>query len=48
MLVYLGPKAIYYLKDLVVNIIIDFTKLYPCKSNCEICMLAKAHKMVSC
>ena len=47
MLAHLGLKAIQHLKDLVVNIIIDFTKLCLCKSDCETCMLAKAHKMVS-
>ena len=47
MLAYPSPKAIQHLKDLAVNIIIDFTKPCLCKSDCETCMLAKAHKMVS-
>ena len=47
MLAHLSLKAIQHLKDLAVDIIIDFTKLCPCKSDCETCMLAKAYKMVS-
>ena len=47
MLAHLSPKAIQHLKDLVVDIIVDSSKLYPCKTDCKTCMLAKAHKMVS-
>ena len=47
MLAHLNLKAIQYLKDLVVDIIVDNSKLYPCKIDYETCMLAKAHKMVS-
>jgi hypothetical protein len=47
MLAYLGLKAIQHLKDLVVDIIIDDSKPYPYKTDCETCILAKAHKMVS-
>jgi hypothetical protein len=47
MLAYLSLKAIYYLKDLAVDIIIDNNKLCPCKTDYETCMLAKAYKMVS-
>ena len=47
MLAYLGLKAIQHLKDLVVDIIVDSSEPCPCKIDCETCMLAKAHKMVS-
>jgi hypothetical protein len=47
MLAHPSPKAIQHLKDLAVDIIIDNSKPYPCKTDCETYMLAKAHKMVS-
>jgi hypothetical protein len=47
MLTHLSPKAIKHFKDLVVDIIIDNSKLYPCKTDCETCILAKAYKIIS-
>ena len=47
MLAHPGPKAIQHFKDLAVDIIVDSSELCPCKIDCETCMLAKAHKMVS-
>ena len=47
MLAHPGPRAIQHLKDLAVDILIDDSEPCPCKTDCETCMLAKAHKMVS-
>ena len=48
MLAHLSLKAIQHFKDLVVDIIVDSSKLCPYKTDCKTCMLAKAHKIVSC
>ena len=47
MLAHPSLKAIQHLKDLAVDIIIDFIKLCPCKNDYETCIRAKAYKIVS-
>ena len=47
MLAHPSLKAIQHFKDLAVDIIVDSSKPYPCKTDCETCMLAKAYKIVS-
>ena len=47
MLAHPSLRAIQHFKDLVVDILIDNSKPYPCKTDYKTCMLAKAHKIVS-